>query len=507
MNRTSDGPSAPRAIAAAGAPGFRRAGWRRVEGLAARWIAPLHIGLSRSGRSSSPGRLGVVRNPIRTGVLAAALIGTLPAWADSGTERNERSAPAAETASRPAAAGLDAPASLHGAARTGDLDRLKAALAAGVDVDTRDGRGRTALMHAANENHPPLVEELLRAGADPDVRAPDGATPLFRAASHGYAQVIALLMEAEADPFIVGPRGRTAVDVARARFGFADRVLRSDEDPAVAALVEGRFRDCGECPEMVGVPAGSFTMGSPPDRWPRDRSEGPLTPVTIDAPFAVGKYEVTFDEWDSCVRGGGCGGHRPDDLGQGRGRRPVTDVSWNDAKSYLRWLSEETGKKYTLLTESKWEYAARAGTGSRYHFGAAIRPWLANYVPRGKWAHWAKRRAVPVGTYPPNGFGLHDVHGNVWEWVWDCWNESHEGAPSNGAMRWGRGDCGRVLRGGSWAGGFRQLRAANRWWNPSWLRSAHIGFRVARDCLAGRCRPSRPARAIRDRERTGAGAR
>lgn len=499
MNRTSDGPLAPRGITAAGAPGLRRAS-RGGRGLAVRrdGIGQPRIGADEPDRRPFLGRFGMISNAIRTWVwvwvLALAPIAMLPAWADFETERNERSAPAAKTASRPATAGFDAAASLHGAARTGDLDRLKAALAAGVDVDTRDGRGRTALMHAANENHPPLVEELLRAGADPDVRAPDGATPLFRAALHGYAQVIALLMEAEADFSIAGPRGRTALDMARARFGFVDRVQRYDENPAITALVEGRFRDCEECPEMVSVPAGSFTMGSPSLEWGRDRNEGPLTRVTIGASFAVGKYEVTFDEWDSCVRGGGCGGHRPDDRGRGRGRRPVTDVSWKDVKSYVHWLSEETGKKYSLLTEPEWEYAARAGTGSRYHFGDGISPRLANYLPKKRRAHWAKRRAVPVGTYPANGFGLHDVHGNVWEWVQDCWSENHEGRRRT-AQRARGGDCGRVLRGGSWTDGFRQLRAANRWWNPDWLRSVHIGFRVARDCPAGRCRPSRPARA------------
>ena len=448
----------------------------------------------------------MISNAIRTWVwvLALALIAMLPAWADFETERDERSALAAKMASRPATAGFDAAASLHGAARTGDLDRLKAALAAGVDVDTRDGQGWTALMRAANENHPPLVEELLRAGAGPDVRAPDGATPLFRAALHGYAQVIALLMEAEADFSIAGPRGRTAVDVARARFGIGDWVRRNGEDPAIAALLDGRFRDCEECPEMVGVPAGTFVRGSPPHEGGRDRNEGPLTRVTIGAPFAVGKYEVTFDEWDSCVRGGGCRGHRPDDQGRGRGRRPVTDVSWRDARQYVIWLSEKTGMHYRLLSESQWEYVARAGTGSRYSFGTRIRPSQANYlVARGG-------EAVPVGSYPGNGFGLHDVHGNVWEWTRDCWNGSHEGAPSNGAPRRGA-HCGwpgrRVLRGGSYANGPGELRSANRWWNPDWLRSAHIGFRVARACPADRCRPHRPAPVARGPERPGAGAR
>ena len=412
----------------------------------------------------------MIRSSIRTPVLAAALIGALPAWADLETGGNEH-----------AAADLRRPdtASLHRAARTADLGSLKAALAAGVKVDAHDERGWTALMHAANENHSPLVEELLRAGADPDVQAPDGTTPLFRAALHGYTEIIALLMEAEADVLIVGPRGRTAMDMARARYGFPDRLRRSGEHPAVAALQEGRFRDCEECPELVIVPAGSFLMGSPSDEAVgSDPNEGPLHAVTISLPFAAGKYEVTFDEWDYCVRRGGCGGYRPDDKGRGRGRFPVTNVSWEDASSYVRWLSEETGKKYRLLTESQWEYAARAGTRGPYHFGSRIAQSQASFSLR--IGNPKSRGTVPVGSYPANVFGLHDVHGNVWEWVQDCWQESYEGALSNGAAS-GPRNCGvRVLRGGSWANLRKDLRSANRYRNPATLRHVHIGFRVLR---------------------------
>ena len=201
------------------------------------------------------------------------------------------------------------------------------------------------------------------------------------------------------------------------------------------------FRDCAECPEMVALPPGSFTMGSPASEAGRDDDEGPQRRVRIGYRLAVVRYEVTHDEWDACVAGGGCKGYRPD-ADYGRGRQPVINVNWSDARSYALWLSRKTGEEYRLLTEAEWEYAARAGTRTAYHFGARITPENANYHELG---------TVPVGSYKPNGFGLYDMHGNVEEWVEDCWNGSYEGAPSDGSA-WTSGDCVlRVLRGGSWA--------------------------------------------------------
>ncbi|MCY4496371.1 MAG: formylglycine-generating enzyme family protein [Rhodospirillaceae bacterium] len=134
-----------------------------------------------------------------------------------------------------------------------------------------------------------------------------------------------------------------------------------------AGPVIGRtFRDCPSCPEVVVVPAGSFTMGSPSHERGRDGEEGPIHRVTIAEPFAVGKYEVTFAEWDTCAAAGGCGGYRPDDRGWGRGDRPAINVSWNDAKAYVGWLSEKTGESYRLLSEAELEYAARADGDAQF---------------------------------------------------------------------------------------------------------------------------------------------
>ena len=237
------------------------------------------------------------------------------------------------------------------------------------------------------------------------------------------------------------------------------------------------FRDCAKCPEMVVVPAGAYMMGSRSGEG--DGDEGPRHGVKIGEGLAVGKYEVTFEEWDACVAGGGCGGYRPGDAGWGRARRPVVDVSWEDAKAYVRWLGEKTGKGYRLLSEAEWEYVARAGTTGAYHWGEGIGHGRANCDGCG--SRWDKEETAPVGSFRANGFGLHDVHGNVWEWVEDCWHGNYEGAPVDGSAWVSGGDCEvRVLRGGSWFIEPRFLRSAYRSWNSPGFRFNYFGFRIAR---------------------------
>lgn len=234
-----------------------------------------------------------------------------------------------------------------------------------------------------------------------------------------------------------------------------------------------RFRDCDECPLLVAVPAGSFTMGSPANEAGRDDDEM-RRQVTVAA-FAAGVHEVTFAQWDACVDDGGCNGHRPDDGGWGRGSRPVIDVNWTDAQAYAAWLSRTTGKTYRLLTEQEWEYAARAGTATPFHTGATIGADQANYDGRTAYADGAageyRQRTLPVGAFPANRFGLYDVHGNVAEMVADC----YDAGSANG------NDCARrVVRGGSWGDAPQFLRAAYRGWCGPALRNLHNGFRVAR---------------------------
>ena len=236
-------------------------------------------------------------------------------------------------------------------------------------------------------------------------------------------------------------------------------------------------------------------MGSPGSERFRENDEGPVHPVKILHSLAVGKYEVTFDEWDACVSDGGC--EKIHALGSDRGRHPVHFVDWHYTKQYVGWLSRKTGEAYRLLSESEWEYVARAGTTGPFSTGATITTGQANYDGRFRYlsrpgceseehechedeSGLYRGGMLPVGSFAPNAFGLHDVHGNAWEWVEDCYNESYWGAPSDGSA-WEDGACDyRVLRGGSWHFKPWQLRSAARYGYPIGNRNVHAGFRVAR---------------------------
>lgn len=235
--------------------------------------------------------------------------------------------------------------------------------------------------------------------------------------------------------------------------------------------------ECTECPLMMAVPAGKYDMGSSSS----DRAllggeydtELPSRSVTIGR-FAVGVYEVTFSQWDACHRDKGCK-REPRDNGWGRGNRPVIDVSWNDAKEYVEWLSNKTGKTYRLLSESEWEYMARSGTRTPFHTGSTISTNQANYGN-------SRGRTIEVGRLADNRYGLYDVHGNVWEWVQDCWHGNYRGAPNDGSAWFEGGDCGsRVYRGGSWKDEAKHVRSAYRWGADPRQSGGNIGFRVARE--------------------------
>ncbi len=291
---------------------------------------------------------------------------------------------------------------------------------------------------------------------------------------------------------VFGRRTRGAIEGWQLAAGLAGTGYLTDEQaedliahgrevkPAVqvAAQPGTQFRDCETCPEMVVVPAGSFRMGDLNDAGFSD--EKPVHEVRIPRSFAVGLYEVTFAQWDACVAEGGCS-HRPGDRGWGRGSQPVIGVSWSDAQGYLRWLTEKTGARYRLLSEAEWEYVARAGSSSKYSWGNALGRNQANCDGCG--SRWDNRSPAPVGSFRPNRFGLFDVHGNVMEWVQDCWHGSYLGAPGRGAA-WGAaggGDCAqRVLRGGSWLNFPRDPRSALRFKASAGARTSNFGFRVAR---------------------------
>ena len=290
------------------------------------------------------------------------------------------------------------------------------------------------------------------------------------------AQTPHKISEPKSWPIVVGVLGSLGLFLA------AIYTWPGNTEPAVLAPFD-EFQDelssDGKGPEMVVLPAGSFLMGSPLDETGRDEDEAPQRTVTIPANFAVGKYEVTWDEYEACVAEGTCASfwvkRAGGDNRWGRGNRPVIEVSWVDARRYVKWLSKETGHKYRLLSEAEWEYAARAGSETAYSSGDTLTSKTANISTR------LTRRTDPVGSFAPNAFGLHDMHGNVWEWVEDCYVENYFHAPMTAEPHYVRPCKTRVLRGGSIFSEFHDLRSASRDTKRITTRKNVIGFRVARN--------------------------
>ena len=270
---------------------------------------------------------------------------------------------------------------------------------------------------------------------------------------------------------------------------FTPHVLKPE---AERALKPGdTFRECAkDCPEMVVIPPGEFWMGSPDGEG--YASEKPRHKVKIERPFAVGKFEVTWDDWEACVAMRGCDGRPTGDGGFGKGNQPLINVSWDQAKSYVAWLSRMTGGPYRLLTEAEWEYAARGVTSADaphppYPWGDKASHEYANYGAdqccqsktegRDKWFDTA-----PVGQFPPNAFGLYDMHGNVWEWVEDPWHDNYRGTPPTDGSTWREGGDAsrRMVRGGSWYFDPVNLRSARRIRYSTGSRYSFLGFRVGR---------------------------
>ena len=332
-----------------------------------------------------------------------------------------------------------------------------------------------------------------------------------------------------------GPPQNALARNRRVDRGNADALRKRDETQATARVeaetqmpAGTTFRDCEDCPEMVVVPAGSFEMGSSyQDGFHRLESEKPVHQVTIAAPFAVGKYEVTRGEFSRFVSetgystGNSC--RTREEVGEIHGwqlrhgrdwrspgfrqtdRHPVVCVNWNDAKAYIAWLSRKTGEEYALLSESEWEYAARGGSSTWYFWGkesdeqcryANATDESVKKVPHEDW-----RQSVfpscndgyiytsPVGSFAPNGFGLYDMTGNVLEWAEDCWHNNYVGAPSDGSAWITEGDCDkRIARGGSWYDvGYTTFgnRPASRRRGAKEVRASQIGFRIARTLSSG----------------------
>jgi formylglycine-generating enzyme required for sulfatase activity len=248
----------------------------------------------------------------------------------------------------------------------------------------------------------------------------------------------------------------------------SSRAAESDQQRLPGEL----FRDCSDCPELVVAPSGEFDMGSS-----AKPSEQPVHHVRIVKNFAIGRRDVTFAEWDRCVAQLGCK-FSPPDQGWGRGDRPVTNVSWDDAKEFIAWLSKTTGKSYRLPTEAEWEYAARGGATTPYWWGKELGVGHAQCAECGG---SESGKTVPSGSFRANAFGLYDTAGNAAEWVEDCWNPTYRGAPKDGSA-WTNGDCSlRVLRGGSFADKAPAVRSSARFRYDEDVRYYANGFRVARE--------------------------
>jgi len=305
------------------------------------------------------------------------------------------------------------------------------------------------------------------------------------AATH-VLRPVALAQDAET--IAAGPPSQTLLATTDSELKNLRLARPLSRNEAIALRPMDDFKECELCPEMIVVPAGQFLMGardgepgSTPDERPRHR-------VNFSNPFSVGRFPVTFSEWDACVAARGCS-YRPTDHSWGRGRQPVINILWDDAKEYVAWLSRTTGKTYRLLSEAEREYVTRAGTTTAYWWGESFVPPQANCSPGnpelsstriGGLQLAARARTLPVQSFAPNPWGLYQVHGNVYDWVEDCWNDNYDGAPSDGSA-WTSGNCnGHVLRGGAFSRNVQAARSAARIWSGSPNRLVYMSVRVAR---------------------------
>ena len=314
-----------------------------------------------------------------------------------------------------------------------------------------------------------LPVEVVAGDTRVPVALPPMAQPFTVVATPPNAAVALQGIDEPYRPGMLLEPGNYEIDVSSPGYEPTSANVAHDRRPTSHAVVLSL-----RMPDMVVIPAGSYRRGCLARRGCRD-DERPVRNVRIRG-FALSKHEISFDYYDAFAHA--TGRPLPDDEGWGRGDRPAVNVSWQDAAAYAGWLASETGDRYRLPTESEWEYAARAGTETAYGWGDRLVPDRANCDGCGV---SAVDQTAPVGTFDPNPWGLHDMHGNVWEWVRDCWNETYRSAPVDGTA-WERDGCSRrVLRGGAWLNTPASLRTAIRNRLPPGSRNGAAGFRVARD--------------------------
>ena len=370
----------------------------------------------------------------------------------------------------------------HGAWRTYHMDPVSGALAAGNEVELASGSAWGVLKGGLED--PPRVDAAMPdqpiaidGEATVDLSAYFAGGGALAYSASGDADVVGASVAGNVLTLAAAASGHTTVTVtAQGANGYfvrqTFRVVVSEDGAAGR-----RIKDCAECPVVVAVPAGSFMMGAPEEEEGSLSDERPVHRVDIPA-FAIGIHEVTFAQWDACVAGGGCDGYEPFSgyHGEARANRPVQELSWHDAQRYVAWLSEHTGEAYRLPSEAEWEYAARAGTTTPFHFGETMSRQQAHYG-----GGFSGIQAVRVGSFPANAWGLHDVHGNVSEWTQDCAYGHYADTPTDGSA-WETDDCAdRVMRGGAWISTRASVRSASRSTFPAdERRYGDNGLRVVR---------------------------
>ncbi len=314
------------------------------------------------------------------------------------------------------------------------------------------------LRAAASASAPPTTPSATTSAAPAVTQTPQATrpTPPASAAQQGHSHAAAPPPTATTAPPVAPPPPTVA-----------------QKPTTTHAASASESRDCATCPIMIALPAGEFSMGSSTD----DPSEKPVHHVTIGAPFAIGKYEVTVEQWNVCAAANACQKLTPES--NANKAMPARDLSWDDAQQYVKWLSKTTGKPYRLPTEAEWEYADRGGTTTAYWWGDQMRKGNANCKDCGD--PWHKEGPEAAGSFAPNPVGLYDMNGSVWEWVADCWHNSYQGAPADGHA-WDSPSCDmRVIRGGSWREGGSYMLSATRFKYSASVRQSQDGFRVVKD--------------------------
>ncbi len=326
-------------------------------------------------------------------------------------------------------------------------------------------RARIARLRAAAPAKPESAPQ--QAAPKAPAQASESAPPAKPAPERPRQPPAAKSPETKPAPPVAAPAPKPAESAAPATASEPRADKAASRPPAA-----GEIKDCPACPVLISVPAGTFTMGSNTS----DPSEKPAHQVTIKKPFAIGKYEVTVEQWNACVDAGAC-----QKLSAGEEKftkSPVRDVSWDDAQQYAQWLGKISGKPYRLPTEAEWELAIKGGTNTRFWWGDQMRPKMANCKDCGE--PWQKDRPAEAGSFAPNPIGLYDMNGSVWEWVADCWHTSHAGAPPDGRARELPNCRVRVIRGGSWREDARYMPSSTRFKYDAGVRHSQNGFRVAR---------------------------